>query len=435
MQKNIIPFLLAFFLFGSCSYQNNKTGEDILNERQERQFAATLWPDRILQSVSENPANQINLSWRSSSNVKSGFVEFSVLSEFIQEDLDAETEIATVVPVAFKNTTDHYFQASVTGLQPNTSYMMRVGSENHRSEWLTVRTAPENFEPFHFLYFGDMQNEILEYGSRTFRKAFSSFPDSRFMIHAGDLVLSSGNDDTWGEWFNAGGWSLQQIPSLPVAGNSDHFRFQESPVDIRMLYPQWHGVFDLPKNGPEGLENLSYYFDYPGLRVIALYSNFESLDEENKEIFVKKDFQLTDQLFYEQLQWLENTLKSNVQPWVITVMHHPVLTAREERENELLQQYILPLLEKYQVDMVLQGHDHVYARGVNPESETGSQLPVYVISISGGKMREVDHNHAWIQNTLENTQIYSAIHIDNNVLTFEAYDITGKLRDTFRIDK
>ncbi|MDR4989203.1 MAG: metallophosphoesterase family protein [Bacteroidales bacterium] len=433
MQKTIISFV-ALFVVLSCTYQNNKAEKDPFSKKPNVQFAASKHPDRILQSVSEDPARQINLSWRSSSDVETGFIEYSVLSAEITKNTKVETEYATVVPVTFENTTDHYFQAKLTGLQPNTSYMMRVGSESHRSEWFTTRTAPETFEPYHFLYFGDMQNDILEYGSRTFRKAFSSFPDSRFMIHAGDLVVSSGDDDTWGEWFYAGNRVFQHIPSLPVAGNSDHYRMQETPVDKRMLFPQWNGIFQLPENGPSGLENLSYYVDYPKLRVIALYTNFESAGKDEREIYIDKHTKLTDDLFQKQLSWMEEVLAENTQPWTVVVMHHPVFTAREERNNELLQEYFLPLFEKHQVDLVLQGHDHVYARGINPERRNESQqLPVYVISISGGKMREVNYDYTWIRKAVENTQIFSVIHIESNSLKLESFDVTGKLRDSFKI--
>lgn len=432
MQKMIISFVACFVVL-SCTYQNNKAENDPFTKKPNVQFAASEHPDRILQSVSEDPARQINLSWRSSSDVETGFIEYSVLSSEIKKNPESETEHAFVVPVTFENTTNHYFQAKLTGLQPNTSYMMRVGSESHRSEWFTTRTAPETFEPYHFLYFGDMQNDILEYGSRTFRKAFSSFPDSRFMIHAGDLVLSSGDDDTWGEWFYAGNRVFQQIPSLPVAGNSDHYRMQETPVDKRMLFPQWNGVFQLPENGPSGLENLSYYVDYPNLRVIALYTNFESAGKDEREIYIDKYTKLTDDLFQKQLRWMEEVLAENTQPWTVVVMHHPVFTAREERDNELLQEYFLPLFEKHQVDLVLQGHDHVYARGTNPELGNEPQLPVYVISISGGKMREVNYDYTWISKAVENTQIYSVIHIESNSLKVESFDVTGKLRDSFKI--
>ena len=335
--------------------------------------------------------------------------------------------------VQYQNVHDQYFKATLSGLEPDKKYNVRVGCENYRSEWFTVRTSPVNFEPFHFLYFGDMQNEIREYGTRVFRHAATNNPNARFIVHAGDLVLSSGNDDTWAEWFHAGGWLFQQVPSAVVAGNSDHLRWQREPTDQRLLFPQWHGIFHLPKNGPEGFENLVYYFDYPGVRVVSLYSNFESMDGNNREIYIREGFMLTDELFQQQVNWLEEVLAANQQPWLVVLMHHPVFSSKEGRVSDLMKSYFLPLFENYSVDLVLQGHDHVYARGNNPESENNSELPVYVISVAGGKMNKVDPSRSWIEQSIENKQLYHVIRIDQNSLQFDAVDVKGQIADSFYI--
>ena len=38
------------------------------------------------------------------------------------------------------------------------------------------------------------------------------------MIHSGDMVDRHNSEREWGEWFEAGGWILAMIPSIPVAG-------------------------------------------------------------------------------------------------------------------------------------------------------------------------------------------------------------------------
>lgn len=399
----------------------------------ERIYNATPWPDRIFQSIAEDPSTQISISWRASNQVITGYVEYTEAGSFYAQSNNILTKAAIIRPVRHEHVHDHYFQADISGLKPETNYKVRVGNDSYRSEWIDVRTAPESFKPFRFLYFGDMQSQIREKGTGIFRHAAMHYHDARFMVHAGDLVSSSGDDDTWGEWFYAGNWLFQQVPSLVVAGNSDHFRWQQQPVDKQMLFPQWHGVFNMPKNNPEGLENLAYYFDYPGIRIIALYSNFESLTGNNRDIYIKNDLQLTQDLFNQQLRWLERALAGNRQPWLAVVIHHPVFTARKERYNELLQNHFLPLFEKYKVDLVMQGHDHVYARGSNPDPEKESKLPVYVISVAGGEMREVDRSHTWISRYKENTQLYQVIHIGRNALRLESVDTRGNIADRFWI--
>ena len=106
-------------------------------------------------------------------------------------------------------------------LKPNTKYVYRVGDGKNWSEWFQLKTSSENSEPFSFLYFGDVQNNIKSSCSRLLRQAYSSFPNADFMLFAGDLVSSS-REEYWKEFFYAGGWIFGMVPSVPTpANNSD----------------------------------------------------------------------------------------------------------------------------------------------------------------------------------------------------------------------
>lgn len=426
--KNLLFFLLLPAWLMACQGINQTEPIGTSDGR----YRATAQPDRIMQSIAEKPSNQLVFSWRTSSMVLEGYLELLPQWQEAHSGITPLIYTAIKVPVHFQGSTDHYFQVSIDSLQPHTHYMIRVGCQNHRSEWMAVQThSDRSDQPLTILSFGDVQNDILEFAPRVFRKAFSSFANASLLMHAGDLTLSSGSDQTWGEWFESGGWHFRQIPSLPSAGNSDHFRLQKDPVDVRLLYPQWHGVFNLPKNGPEGLNNLAYYDDFPNVRIISLYTNFESM-EEGKEIRIAPEAEIDMALFEKQLEWLEEVLSSRNQQWCIVQMHHPVLTARQERGNPLVHDHIRPLLEKYAVDLVLQGHDHVYARGQYP-SEEKAILPVYIISVAGGKLQDLDPYLSWANVSYENHQFFHAIHIHEGKLVFEAYNYTGIRKDHLQI--
>ncbi|TVQ72637.1 MAG: metallophosphoesterase family protein [Balneolaceae bacterium] len=401
-------------------------------EKNNRQFPPGPWPDRIMQNLTENPAGSLAFAWRSTQNRETAYVEIAPFrsgpdfSELV-ERFNAEHH-----QVYFHGLTDHYFKATVGELTPDTRYLVRVGSDCCRSEWFEARTAPEAFEPFSFIYVGDTQNDILSYAPRVYRNIATHFPDARFVMHAGDLVLSSGDDDTWGEFYEAGSWLFRQIPQFPAPGNSDHNRWTLEPVDTRKLYPQWHATFNLPGNGPEGLEGVTYYVDYPGMRLISLYSNFESMADD-RHIYIREDLRVTHELVASQTEWLENVLASNEQPWTAVVFHHPVYTARNDRENEWLRNEWKDLFDWYGVDLVLQGHDHLYSRGHGPDSlETGS-VPVYAISLAGPKMRPADKNHTWFDVVHEGIQMYQAIHVSEKELRYEAFGQKRELLDAFVI--
>jgi hypothetical protein len=424
--------LLFLVLFSACPGTKPEQFETIVQlDYTPRHYEASKWPDRIIQSVSVDPSTQINLTWRTSGDIITGYVEYAPSP--LVTDTEARTQPALIKQIRYDNIHDHYFHASLTELQPAKEYMVRVGNDMYRSEWFPVRTAPERFQSFRFLYFGDVQSHVKELTTRIYRHALLHYSDAKFMIHTGDIINGNSDDDQWGEWFYAGGWMLQQIPVLAVAGNGDHIPRQNPNGTTRMLAPQWSGIFNLPQNGPEALSNLSYYFDYPGIRIVSLYTFFESLENKSHEIYLNHDLEFTRELFDAQLRWFERALSSNTQPWLAVALHHPVFTSRKERHNPFLQQYILPLLEKYNVDLVMQGHDHVYARGYNPEQENDSRLPVYVTSVAGGDLREVDRTHQWIKRSRENTQMYQVVHVSQNNLRIEAIDSRGRLADRFWI--
>ena len=83
-------------------------------------------------------------------------------------------------------------------------------------------TASKGVKHFSFLYFGDAQNDIKSKWSRTIRQAYSDLPKADFMIHAGDLININKRDQEWGEWFYAGGWIYQNIPSILTPGNHEY---------------------------------------------------------------------------------------------------------------------------------------------------------------------------------------------------------------------
>ncbi|HUG90707.1 MAG TPA: metallophosphoesterase, partial [Planctomycetaceae bacterium] len=95
------------------------------------------------------------------------------------------------------------------------------------------------------------------------------------------------------------------------------------------------------------------------------------------------------------------------------------------------------------VDLVLQGHDHTYARselvghqnvatGVGARSAEGGT--VYVVSVSGPKMYRLDRKPVMVR-VAEDTQLYQVIRVDGGELHYEARTATGRLYDAFTLRK
>jgi hypothetical protein len=91
----------------------------------------------------------------------------------------------------------------------------------------------------------------------------------------------------------------------------------------------------------------------------------------------------------------------------------------------VLRSYWVPIFERYNVDLVLMGHDHVYARGYNDDDLTAepgvTTGPVYVVSNSGAKHYELtaDGDNVWTANGA--TQVRRGA----GVTTYQVIDVSA----------
>jgi hypothetical protein len=376
-------------------------------------------PDRIISSWKTDPSTSFAVNWRTAVSVSKGAGQIAVASAGPDFDSVRVVEASTELLISDLNAA-HYHSLNFTGLRPNTLYAYRVGDGvNIWSEWIHFRTATASEAPFSFIYFGDAQNDLKSKWSRAIRQAYSDLPKADFMLHAGDLINIAQRDQEWGEWFYAGGWIFQNIPSILTPGNHEYPRAGNSNV----LSKHWRPSFSLPENGPKGLEETTYYVDYQGTRIISLNSTA---------------YLMFDQDSISQMQWLEQVLQNNPNKWTVITLHHPIYSPAGDRDNAALRSGFKTLFDKYNVDLVLQGHDHTYARGGNnlPLGATviESSGPVYAVSVSGPKMY-VSNLLSWIDRAAVETQLYQLVHLNKDTLTYEAYTVTGELYDKFRLIK
>jgi hypothetical protein len=313
-----------------------------------------------------------------------------------------------------------YHTVVFEGLTAKTKYAYRVGDGRVFSEWSHFTTANDWAEPFTFIYVGDAQNDIKSHWSRVIRSAFVDAPKAAFVLHAGDLINRANRDAEWGQWFYATGFLHRMIPCIATPGNHEYSR--PDPNSEKELSVHWRPTFAFPTHGPEGLEETAYFLDYQGTRIVCLNSN---------------------EAQQEQVRWLRKVLEQAGAKWTILTFHHPLYASAEGRDNTELRDLWQPVLDEYRVDLVLQGHDHTYARsglmthenvpaGVTARSETAGT--VYVVSVSGPKMYELEER-PFMKRAAEDTQLYQIIRVDGDQLHYEARTATGSLYDGFTLIK
>lgn len=397
-------------------------------------------PTRIILTWTGDPATTQAVTWRTETSRPSPQVQVTRLSAS-----PAFEKTATAVPGAAATETlgngrsvNHY-SANLTGLEPDTKYSYRVGDGQAWSEWNVFRTAAAKPEAFRFIYVGDAQNSIKSLWSRNIRLAFATAPDARFILHTGDLVAEGWDDRLWGEWCDALGFISAMVPSIPVPGNHDLHRppapaGAEKHAQLLTVAPPWRWHFALPANGPEdlpGMESQSYYIDYQGLRVVVLDSNAFAAENANPEN--------GPHVREQELAWLNKVLSNNPNQWTIVAQHQCIYSIGHEDYPEM-RAALAPVYEKYGVDLVLEGHDHIYARShkVAKGKVVDPWAPgiIYATSVSGPKMYDArELNHEIMAKIIDHKQFFQVIKVAPDRLQYKSFSADGVVVDQFELHK
>ena len=381
-------------------------------------YAPSGFPDRIVASPLQDGASGLAVSWRTDASVSAPILEIVVAGD--SPDMGAPRRLAAASQAqATENGRAHQHHVRVDGLQADTLYAWRLQGDRTWSAWHHTRTAPAPGQPLTLLYFGDTQNKNVSLTTRVVREAMRHAPDARLALYAGDLVSGGdGEDDNeWGEWFEAAGALPTSMVVAPAAGNHEYFEeFEDTPRERRVLGAHWPLAFALPGNGAPGVQGTSYWFDYQDARVVVL-DGTSALDLGTAQA---------------QARWLEQVLAGSPAGWNLVMVHQPMFSPRQDRENRLLREHVLPVLERHRVDLVLQGHDHVYGR--RGGRVAGQATPQYVVSVAGAKQYRLSTQaRASMAPVAEDTQLFQVLRIDGQRLRYEARTATGRLYDAFEL--
>jgi 3',5'-cyclic AMP phosphodiesterase CpdA len=176
----------------------------------------------------------------------------------------------------------------------------------------------------------------------------------------------------------------------------------------------------------------SYYLDYQGVRIVALDVN----------VWANEDFEAgaKNRVEEKQLAWLNQVLGNNPNRWTMVVQHQPIYAIAQNRDYKEMRAALEPLYEKYHVDLVLQGHDHAYARShkVADGRVVAPAAPgvIYAVSISGPKMYQLDGKHKELMaRTYEKRQYFQTIEVSPDRLQYTSYSIDGAVADAFELRK
>ncbi len=310
-------------------------------------------------------------------------------------------------------------RVKLDGLAPNTTYYYTVrtdGVDMLPDETLKFKTAPliGSDIPVTFLAFGD-------YGLGT--KAQKNLRDQMlkepfdFIVTTGDNAYSRG---TYSEFdtkvFQIYGNLFARGGLFPSPGNHDTYTNNSTP---------YLDLFDLPTNAWRSDDSERYYsFDYGSMHIVVLDTN-SPLDAT--------DADANDDMF----DWLRADLSATRQPWKIAVFHHPPYsTGSAHGSDSRVRSKLVPIFEQYGVQLVLNGHDHIYERSKPLRSgqvTTAAQGGItYIVSGAGSAASYGCDNASWVAVRSCGTGygIYNRVTVTPETLHIEAVRDNGGVVDT-----
>lgn len=205
-----------------------------------------------------------------------------------------------------------------------------------------VRLPPcRDADHVEFAFVSDTQQDV-----ELVHRLSQQIPQSAdFVLHGGDMVQRGGSDDQWLRYHAASRPFAQRVATISTVGNHEGY-WDET-------YSRFLSYF-APESG-------ATWFAFSSGPVDVLVLNSQDIEKP--------------ELNEAQLLWLEQTLADLANApdaerrWRIVLTHHAPLSSSLAnawfvpigRSHQLRAEY-MPLFERYDVDLVLAGHAHVYER-------------------------------------------------------------------------
>jgi predicted phosphodiesterase len=321
-------------------------------------------------------------------------------------------------------------QGTLKGLAPGAKSSYRIVHSGFLGRKIEVAgpfpvTAPvPKGQPFRFLVFGDSgtgnnaQCALAEL-------MIEQRPD--LVIHAGDLVYPTGAPEDYSDnFFRAYAGLVCSVPFMPSLGNHDCVTDKGRPL---------LDLFDLPRNGPEGIEaERNYWFDFGDARFVALDSN-RTAKEAGGVITVK-------QMKTVIAPWLRSVLCGCGARWRFVYFHHPFYTGSTHpaQGGAYMKEAYVEVFEDCGVDVVFCGHNHLYERTAPIKEDrivADGGGAVYVTTGAGGARRYPENlpPPEYIRAYNDEALSFTRVDILADRLELRQIDDQGRMIDEYEIVK
>jgi len=273
----------------------------------------------------------------------------------------------------------------------------------------SVCFIPRN-SPFAFVV-GGSRRTYPEQFTKIIARAWAERPN--FLLNVGDVVSDGNVKEQWlDEYLRPAAELMRRVPTYVSIGN------HEKNADWYYKYVSY------PK--PENY----YSFDYGNAHFVIIDSN-KGLRPSS-----------------EQYKWLKKDLSKSKARWKFVFHHHPPYSSDENdygdtyrgksKLGDMNVRRLMPLYEKYRVDVVWYGHIHSYERTwpIRKGKVDRKRGVIYIQTGGGGaELENFAPTRSWFTAKVLSNWQYCLVTIHGGTLRMMAYDIDGRLYDYLELEK
>ena len=415
--------------------------------------ASKVTPSTITNTFYNSEASQYGITWRTEGVGEPVLLYVKADGKTAEKaDFTKAVEVTAYADLLMDLYKNH---AAVFGLEPGTKYYYKVGDKTTGtySDVYSITAREENPSKVTFFHMSDTQDEINRgtYWNEALKSAYALYPDAAFTLNTGDIVNNGADEQQWIDMMaNTVEYTASNVV-VPVSGNHEYW---PSIIGTKTDCINSHYDVDVP-NGQSTATGIYYSFDYGNIHFTILNTG----DTNNGNV-----------LGSEQLDWLKKDLAASKQKWKVVALHNPLYSpgkyGLDTKYNAValaLREQLNPILAQYKVDLVLNGHDHVYSQSypidgegtILKQSEKTTvgdttyyikpQGTIHLESATAGAQNRGSLTTgrafcARMDASMSGNSYYSAITVEGNQLTVQFYQVvvstgTTKLLYSFGIMK
>lgn len=314
---------------------------------------------------------------------------------------------------------------NISGLKPDTLYECRIGGEGRFAEPFCFRTLPKDPERFSAVVLSDAQNgrdmayfkryrEVIEAG-------LSRIAEPTVVLELGDMVNTASDMLDYEGTIAVSQDYFERYPFAPTPGNHER--------DIYHHYENYKNHWNLPPCVDPRFTDLEYSFDIGSYHFVSICADGIAMEPS-----------VGDRL--------RADLASTKCKWKVVLAHCSPYGGKGIQPFN--RDILAPILDEFDVDLVLSGHEHIYSRSSVSHGErvpVGDGVTYITAGTSGPKCYENDrrwwqdfvygdkYQERFADDSGMNDQTTATAVFERDRITIDVKMISGRFVDKIVLEK